>query len=321
MQRLDQQEAAQQGGPEPKVNELDVWALVVRAGVRNTADDRTAHLQLAAYSKAHCGQSMVAYLFRHRAQLPTLIDDVWQWECVSDILATARRSRVESLRVASASACACDGRWLAFVVSSFVQNGINIGELCNDVLRALSSGRSETMPVIVLAGRHGGEGKSVFFKTLFSVFAGDGLVFPTPEKGNFPLLGLESAKVAFLDEWRFDPFIVSYATQCLWFDGSAVPIARPQNVAGSSGHMLYKGTAPIFITTKLADLEWLEKAGAVDPSTGVPNNADASMVLRRLKVYRFTVRVQKPSGTFPFCARCFATLVHTQAAAWAANSQ
>ena len=32
---------------------------------------------------------------------------------------------------------------------------------------------------------------------------------------------------------------------------------RPQNQAGASGHLLYKGTAPIFVTCKLPDLDWL----------------------------------------------------------------
>ena len=222
------QQAAQDGEREPKINDLDVWALVVRAGVRNTDDDRTAHLQLAAYAKEHCGEAMVHYLWRHRQKLSSMIDDIWQWECIEQVVNVARRTRLESLAAAARGPCTCGGAWATFVVGSFMQNGINIAEICYDVLDALSRGRSETTPVIVLAGRSGGEGKSVFLKCLHGIFEGPGFVFGTPEAGNYPLLDLPHAKVAFLDDFRFDPDVISWAALCLWFDGSA---STPQNVS------------------------------------------------------------------------------------------
>ena len=57
------QAAAEAGEGEPKVTDLDVWALVVRTGCRNTVDDRNAHLQLAAYAKQHCGADMAHCLW------------------------------------------------------------------------------------------------------------------------------------------------------------------------------------------------------------------------------------------------------------------
>ena len=48
--------------------------------------------------------------------------------------------------------------------------------LRRDVMHALANGRSETTPVIVLAGDRGGEGKSMFFKGIFALF-GDRHVF------------------------------------------------------------------------------------------------------------------------------------------------
>ena len=59
----------------------------------------------------------------------------------------------------------------------------------------------------------------------------------------------------------------------------------------------------------------LEKAAADNPRTGQPTDSDASMLLRRLKIYRFTVRLEAPAGqeAVPHCARCFAQLVLNQA--------
>ena len=36
--------------------------------------------------------------------------------------------------------------------------------------------------------------------------------------------------------------------QLLWLEGKPVPINMPQNIAGQSGHTMYHGDAPIFIT-------------------------------------------------------------------------
>ena len=101
----------------------------------------------------------------------------------------------------------------------------------------------------------------------------------------------------------FEMTPVPVAMQCLWFDGSPLPIARPQNAAGQAGQDLYRGGAPIFVTTKSEDVAKL--AGARD--------GDASMFLRRLKVYNFTAKVSAPAGRVPDCPHCFAKLVCSHA--------
>ena len=81
------------------------------------------------------------------------------------------------------------------------------------------------------------------------------------------------------------------------------------------GHAYYRGTAPIFATTKLHDPENLEKAAADHPRTGQPTDSDASMLLRRRKVYWFTVRLAalERHASVPRCAHCLAELVLNQA--------
>ena len=133
---------------------------------------------------------------------------------------------------------------------------------------------------------------------------GNQSVFFSPQHPSFPLMDLGSATVVLLDDFRFFQTPVPVATQCLWFDGSPVPIARPQNVTGQSGQELYHGGAPIFITTKKADVDKL--ASSCD--------GDASMLFRRLKVCEFSVRVTAPAGKLPECAHCFSKLVCTHGA-------
>ena len=82
------EEAVQKGKEEPKVNDLDVWALVVRVGLKNSPDNRQAHYRLIQYAREHCGEAMVHYFWKKRAQLPAMIDDFWIWENIKDCAST-----------------------------------------------------------------------------------------------------------------------------------------------------------------------------------------------------------------------------------------
>ena len=118
--------------------------------------------------------------------------------------------------------------------------------------------------------------------------------------------GTRSVRInTFLDERRFGQDVVPCATQCVWYDGSAVPINYAQNRPGQPGHP----AAPVFVTTKLADLKDLAWWAADDPQIGHPRNGDASMIMRRLKVYSYEHRIPKPRPRLPFCGRCFAHMV------------
>ena len=82
---------------------------------------------------------------------------------------------------------------------------------------------------------------------------------------------------------------------------------------------MYKGTAPLFITCKLCDLEKLQYWAQINPATGSPWDTDASMIMRRVKVYPFTHRMPQPPAQFRWCGSCFVRFIKAQAAAWAAQ--
>ena len=127
----------------------------------------------------------------------------------------------------------------------------------------------------------------------------------TPESGSCPLLGLETKKVALLDEYRFCEKALSLTAQLLWFGGKPFPITRPQNHV--FGHLMYKGTAPIFITTKEPYLRAMAVAARTAIAAG--QACEETMLLRRLCVYHFSAKLVLPPGRIPECAACFARMV------------
>ena len=73
---------------------------------------------------------------------------------------------------------------------------------------------------------------------------------------------------------------------------------------------LYQGKAPIFVTTRRDAVTDVVRSAAAAP------RGEHSMLLRRLRLYHFTVEVPKPVRRIHPCPRCFATLVKSKADEW-----
>ena len=127
------------------------------------------------------------------------------------------------------------------------------------------------------------------------IFGEEG-VFVAPPKSSFPLIGLEKARLALLDDWRFNEDIVPYAVQLSWFEGAPFVIARPQNVF--TGHLRYSKEDPVFITTLLDDLTSV--AGKRFLKQG-----DVEMMLKRLHVFKFTKKISITKKVAAGCPGCF----------------
>ena len=199
------------------------------------------------------------------------------------------------------------------VAQSLATNRLDWVELGHDVYMALVVGRKETTPVVVLAGATGGEGKSLLLLPSGALF-GEDAVQCSPEKGSFPLMGLEKKKVVVMDDWRFNSRVLPLSLQLLWFEGKPMPVVRPQGKDEFSGHVLYRGSAPIFATTPLKHIEDMERAVRHVEADGT--GSEWSMLLRRLKIYRYSVRIPKPSKHIAQCHSCLAPLLFQAEAVW-----
>ena len=141
---------------------------------------------------------------------------------------------------------------------------------------------------------------------------GEEHVQASPRPGTFPLLGLEEKRIVLLDDWDFSGKVVPFSTQLLWYEGKMFPITRPQN-KDYSGHCLYRGSAPVFITCKEKYLGPI--LSAAEEATESGEASVNTMLARRLKVFHFTKKLPMQVGvTIPACSVCFSRMCQEYAA-------
>jgi hypothetical protein len=281
---------AEKGKSEARFQDVDLWPVIIR---ENIIDDPQAPERLMSYAKRCGGLPMVHFCFRNWPRLAELITRSWQVEKVDEYVERVTMSRMTVLRTALTTPCACGGRWIPAASGLFARNKISEEEWRSAMLHSLQHGRSKGS-LVCHVGLTGNEGKSFLLAPLELVFGDDG-VFTLTTKSAFPLMGLEKKRVVLLDDWRFNEDLIGYPLQLLWFEGKPIIIARPQNQ--SCGHLKYVKDAPIFITTLEADITSL-KGKRIDVG-------DVAMMVKRLKVFRFSSAIQNPKKVLP-CARCFA---------------
>ena len=224
---------------------------------------------------------------------------------------------MERLCAACSQPCVCGGHWPYWANKALQLNRIDCGLFWHTLYMALHDGRREDKTVMVSVGKRGGEGKSFLFSPLKAVYGLEHVML-TPEKGSFPLVGLECKRVVLLDEWRFNASVLSLTTQLLWLEGKPLVLPQPQNT-GVVGHKLYRGTAPLFVTTKEQYLDALEREAAA--ALAVDGASEATMLLRRLRLFKFGQKLPIPEGThIPDCAHCFARMVLTHASQYHAKT-
>ena len=294
--------ASANGKADPRAGELDLYHIIVEHRFRNTPDHRHAHQLLIQHLQRCASPAVFEWAFRNRARLPALIDDVWAWETVDDAISRVQSTRVEQMIFASRQPCVCGGRWPQVAYTILRDNGFDASRFWHSIFMALHDGRREDKTVMVLVGRRGGEGKSFLYSPLMAIF-GTEFVQSTMQKGNFPLMDIFDKRIALLDEWRFDDSVLDMSTQLLWFEGKPLTITLPQN-QGTVGHRTYKGTAPIFITTKEEYLRELVLSAQLAEARD--EASEATMLLRRLTLINFSSKLAIPKGVhIPPCGACF----------------
>jgi len=286
---------AAEGKSEPRFRDVDLWPIVIQ---ENIPVDELSAERVMLYAKRCGGYAMVDFCFHNWDRLPALVARSWKVERVENYIEQHSKSRIDILHEAASGTCACGGEWLAMALKILKQNNINPCDWTDAVWQAFVEGRAKGN-LVCHAGLVGNEGKRWFWRPLNMIFEGEG-VFVAPPKGGFPFMGLERARLTWLDDWRFNEDIISYALQLLWFEGAPFVIARPQNTF--TGHLRYARDDPVFITTLEEDITALKGKRFL-------KQGDIDMMLKRLRIFRFFRQVSIPKKLIKGCPRCFARLV------------
>ena len=296
-----------EAGKTEKFKAMDLWPIVIRENI--CPDTPGCADKVVAYATRCGGPAMVEFCFANYPKLDELVARSWRMQHIDEHVAVQEKPRMNFVEEACRQPCSCAGRWAAAASQLFALNGLSEQEWRQAVVQALTHGRSKGS-LVCHVGKEGDEGKSFLLQPLYTVFGKD-LVFTAPPKNAFPLLGLPAARLALLDDWRFNEDIVSYPTQLLWFEGKDFVIARPQNQYG--GHLRYSKDDPVFLTTLEADLMAVHR-GTLE--------GDRDMMLKRLNIFRFHERLDNPDRTIPSCAPCFSKfLLHPQSSLSAAQKR
>ncbi|CAK0821820.1 unnamed protein product, partial [Prorocentrum cordatum] len=259
--------------------EVDLWPIAVRSGIRNSPDDPHAARKLTACARTSCSHKVVAWMFKNEHVLEKIIDKAWAWMNVDSFLEDSTKPVMQQVTEALRTPCVCGGRWLQHVRESLSMNRIDAPDRRSSILMSLKHGRCEAAPVVALAGRFGGDGKCLLFSAAR------------------PLFGGEHAKAAVLDEWMFIDGNLP---------GKPAPITMPQNQ--HAGHRVSMGSAPMSVICPEAALAGLSSESSQRPQ------GQAGMLLLRLQLYLFIVPIPKPPAPkLAPCPRCFSTLVTSEA--------
>lgn len=281
------------GKAEKRFREVDMWPIVVEQSIHPGPDSGE---RLMAYAKRCGGPMMVDFCFHNWDRLPAIVEKSWKVQNVEEFVAFQGKTRWHLLEHAHSCACTCGGAWAGYAQTILQQNDIPVATWCQAMTTALQEGRAKGS-LVCHAGLHGNEGKSFLLRPLLKVFGPEGVFVAPPARSSFPLMGLERARLALLDDWRFNEDIIPYALQLLWFEGAPFIISRPQNQF--SGHLRYAKDDPVFITTLQSDLTELKGKKFLQ-------QGDVEMMLKRLLVFNFTKPIAIPKPVVQGCAHCFA---------------
>eukprot|EP00435_Cladocopium_sp_Y103_P010551 s1908_g2.t1 len=188
------------GKGEKRWREVDIWPIAVEQNIQPGPDSGE---RLMAYAKRCGGPMMVDFCFQNWDRLHAIVEKSWKVQQVEDFIAFQSKTRWQVLQDAQHNACTCDGAWAGHAQKILQQNDIQEAQWCQAMATALKDGRAKGA-LVCHAGLHGNEGKSFLFRPLLKVFGPDAVFVAPPSKSSFPLMGLEKARLAFLDDWRFN---------------------------------------------------------------------------------------------------------------------
>ena len=235
-------------------------------------------------------------LNRSPKALQDLIANTWKMESASDELMKQNTPRIHTIYDCVSQQCApeCEGVWLQCAREVLQNNGVQPSEFGKAVRDLLNNGRGKYRNIFICGPTNCG--KTFLLRPLQLIFK----TFSNPARDKYAFVGAVDSDIIFLNDFRWDREMISWADLLLLLEGQPVHFATPKNHFKEDACLLRD--TPIFATGK-------------SPKTyRGPYNArdefEDEMMASRWKLFTFKHQIPvNEQKDLPVCPKCFATLV------------
>ena len=185
----------------------------------------------------------------------------------TEILLRQCKSRLAILREELLRECAtgCEKSWLNCAVEVVSQNGIDVPAFAKAIFDLLQLGRGKFRNIYI----HGPAncGKSFILQPLKLIYK----CFLNPAHGTFAWVGVDEAELVFLNDFRWNPTLISWETFLVLLEGDITHLPAPKNfcqrdievkndvpiVANADMPVVFvKGGAIDQVNTRMMEVKW-----------------------------------------------------------------
>ncbi len=274
-----------------KLTKLDVADVIIKKKIAN----RMELLQHATSLKRNGDTDLYRFCIeRSTKTLVEFIGTVWDAENAEHILQRKKLSRMDIFTKALESPCICEGQWLQCALQLLERNSIELEDFSSAVKELLQKGRGKGRNLLLTGPANCG--KTFLLNPLTHIFDS----FCNPATGSFAWVGVEEKEVIFLNDFRWDKTIITWADLLLLLEGQLVHFPAPKTHYAQD--ICLEKDTPIFCTSK---------APIVYVKNSVVDDRETEMMQVRWHHFQFRYQLRmQDCKEVPSCANCFASLIN-----------
>lgn len=210
-------------------------------------------------------------------------------------LERSKKSRVQLLKEHFTKPCVdgCHGAWLRAAKEILQSNDIPREVFCSAVYDALDKGRGKYRNVFIYGPANCGKTFLISpVKTIYECFV-------NPASGSFAWIGIESAEVVLLNDFRWKPSLIPWCEFLQVLEGDVVHFPAPKNIMNKD--IVLDKDMPFFATSD-APLVLINK--------GCLDRVNTEMMEVRWKAFKLQRQIpQNEQKQIKPCSHCFAELL------------
>ena len=279
-----------------KLSNLDVSRLIRKEKINSykallaLGDERSA-----------AGQDDVSEFIFNRSEknIREIIKKTWVMNTAKSEIEKARLPRMDIIRsYVEQSPCGepCDGQWLECAKEVLNLNNIPVSVFASSVRELMEKGRGKHRNILIIGRQNCA--KSFILKPLRVIFKG--VIFENPADDKFAWIGVDQARVIFLNDFRWNSDVIAWKDLLLLLEGDPVNLPAPKNVYDEDIHV--RSDVPIFATSR-KEIKYKAPYNVVDET-------EDEMMRCRWKIFKFDhIFEESKQKKIKPCAKCFVELM------------